>query len=60
MPSWTNHHRHHHRLTAADKERDHLVLTLSKESSPPRTSILVERPSVAARRSYPPAPYVSQ
>ncbi|MER8569304.1 MFS transporter [Mesorhizobium sp. M0924] len=57
-PTWTDFHRLHHRLTAADKELDHQVLNLSKETNPPRTSILVERPT--AGKSSPPVPYVSQ
>ncbi|MCW0002275.1 MFS transporter [Pararhizobium sp. YC-54] len=59
-PTWTDYHRLHHRLTAADKELDHLVLSLNKDSDPPRTSILVERPTGGVRKSYPPVPYVSQ
>jgi MFS family permease len=59
-PTWMDYHRLNHRLTAADKELDHQVLNLSKESNPPRTSILVERPTGGARRSYPSVPYVSQ
>ncbi|MCW0001597.1 MFS transporter [Pararhizobium sp. YC-54] len=57
-PTWMDYHRLHHRLTAADKELDHQVLNLSKEANPPRTSILVERPT--AGKSSPPVPYVSQ
>ncbi|MUZ74520.1 MFS transporter [Agrobacterium vitis] len=57
-PTWMDYHRLHHRLTAADKELDHQVLNLSKETDPPRTSILVERPT--AGKSSPPLPYVSQ
>lgn len=57
-PTWMDYHRLHHRLTAADKELDHQVLNLSKETDPPRTSILVERPT--AGKSSSPVPYVSQ
>ncbi|TIU42811.1 MAG: hypothetical protein E5W26_00345 [Mesorhizobium sp.] len=47
-------------MTAANKELDRQVLNLSEESNPPRTNILVERPTGGARKSYPPVPYVSQ
>ncbi|MBX4995893.1 MFS family permease [Rhizobium binae] len=59
-PTWTDYHRLHHRLTAADRELDQQILSVSKERMPPRTSIFVERPTGGARKSYPPVPYVSQ
>ncbi|RUU90420.1 MFS transporter [Mesorhizobium sp. M7A.F.Ca.MR.176.00.0.0] len=59
-PTWTDYHRLHHRLTAADKELDNQILNLSEESKPPRTRILVERPTGGARKSYPLVPYFSQ
>ncbi|WP_041679117.1 MFS transporter [Rhizobium etli] len=57
-PTWTDFHRLHHRLTAADKRLDDELKALSAASNLPRTTILVERPTVA--RKSPPVPYVSQ
>ncbi|WP_281064593.1 MFS transporter [Rhizobium sp. NXC14] len=57
-PTWTDFHRLHHRLTAADKRLDDALKELSAVSNLPRKTILVERPTVA--RKSPPVPYVSQ
>ncbi|WP_275531981.1 MFS transporter [Ensifer aridi] len=57
-PTWTNFHRLHHRLTAADKRLNDELKALSAASDLPRTTILVERPT-AVRKS-PPVPYVLQ
>ncbi|RUX26310.1 MFS transporter [Mesorhizobium sp. M2A.F.Ca.ET.042.01.1.1] len=59
-PTWMDYHRLHHRLTAADKQLDQELIELTPERHPPRTSILVERPTGALRKSSPPVPYVSQ
>ncbi|MER8759773.1 MFS transporter [Mesorhizobium sp. M0976] len=58
-PTWTDYHRLHHRLTTADTQLDQELLELTKETSPPRTTILIERPTGPVRRS-PLMPYVSQ
>ncbi|PDT33068.1 MULTISPECIES: MFS transporter [Sinorhizobium] len=58
-PTWTDFHRLHHRLTEADEELNQELIRLSDGTNPPRTTILVERPTGAARKSYP-VPYVSQ
>lgn len=57
-PTWTDFHRLHHRLTAADKRLADELKGLSAACNLPRTTILVERPTVA--RKSPPVPYVSQ
>ncbi|WP_457578193.1 MFS transporter [Ensifer adhaerens] len=59
-PTWMDYHRLHHRLTAADKQLDAELLALTQEAVPPHTTILIERPTGAARKSSPPVPYVSQ
>lgn len=59
-PTWTDYHRLHHRLTAADKLSDQELLKLSRQANPPMTSILIERPTGAVRRSCPTVAYVSQ
>ncbi|UXN57724.1 MFS transporter [Phyllobacterium zundukense] len=58
-PTWTDYHRLHHRLTAADKLSDQELLKLSTEGKPPRTSIQIERPTKAGRGA-PSVPYVLQ
>ncbi|KWV55302.1 MFS transporter [Rhizobium altiplani] len=58
-PTWTDYHRLHHRLTAADKELDDKIVTLNAATTPPRIAILVERPTDAAAKSSPQIPYVS-
>ncbi|WP_413990693.1 MFS transporter [Labrys okinawensis] len=58
-PTWMDFHRIHHRLTAADKQLDQELLGLTPEAHPPKTTILVERPTGAARKPSP-VPYVSQ
>ncbi|PCK76951.1 MFS transporter, partial [Rhizobium sophoriradicis] len=57
-PTWTDFHRLHHRLTATDKRLADELKGLSAACNLPRTTILVERPTVA--RKSPPVPYVSQ
>lgn len=59
-PTWTDYHRLHHRLTTADKQLDQELLKLNTKTNPPRTTILVERSSGAARRPSPAAPYILQ
>ena len=59
-PTWTDYQRLHHRLTAADKRLDEQLMTLSTQAHPPRTTILIERPTAAGSKSSPPVPYVSQ
>ncbi|WP_296743603.1 MFS transporter [Mesorhizobium sp.] len=58
-PTWTDYHRLHHRLTEADMELEHALLTLTAETSPPRTNILIERPAGGTRKSYSPMAYLS-
>ncbi|MGY5809961.1 MFS transporter [Rhizobium sp. LEGMi198b] len=59
-PTWTDYRRLHHRYTSADKQLDQELLRLSTDGCPSRTTILIERPTGAVRKSYPPVPYVSQ
>lgn len=59
-PTWTDYQRLHHRLTLADNLLEQEFLKLNTPIRPPRTTILVERPTGAARKSSPPVPYVSQ
>ncbi|AGS24553.1 MFS transporter [Rhizobium etli] len=58
-PTWIDFHRLHHRLTAADKILDDEFMKLSQYTRPPRTTILLERSTSAARKSAP-VPYLSQ
>lgn len=59
-PTWMDFHRLNHRLTSADRELDDQVRNLSDRTKPPRTSILIERPTGEIRKSYPLVPYVTQ
>ncbi|WP_033047998.1 MFS transporter [Sinorhizobium meliloti] len=59
-PTWTNYLRLNHRLTTADKQLAEKLQLLNRQENPPRTNILVERPTGAVRKSDPPIPVVPQ
>lgn len=59
-PTWTDYLRLQHRLTTADKSLDGEFLKLNAQTGRPQTSILIERPTGAFRKSPPTVPYVSR
>ncbi len=42
-PNWVEHLRRHHRLTVADQETEHRVLTFHQGDGPPKERHLLER-----------------
>ncbi|UCI31959.1 MFS transporter [Mesorhizobium sp. B4-1-4] len=60
-PTWTDYLRLNHRRTAADKQLDEELLQLMPaDANPPKTSILIERPTEPVRKPGPPMPIVPQ
>ncbi|QFI70755.1 Transport transmembrane protein (plasmid) [Sinorhizobium alkalisoli] len=49
-PTWTNDHRLHHRLTAADRQLYQELADLAPDAQTPEVTILVERPPDATRK----------